>query len=110
MADELTVPAAPKFLPAAKQEEWKKAYAAALKKAQSDYPDQVSAQAQYALCEANRLLQMPEVKSYKDAMALEPHTFIQREQVDVEGAPVLRLIMADGKKYQFSVPQKPADK
>jgi hypothetical protein len=104
MADEISTPAAPKHLPAAKQDEWKKAYAAAFKKAQSDYPDQIAVQSQFALREANRLLQVPEVKDYAGAMALPEYLVLQREVI--EG--VLCVITADGKKYKFAVPAKPA--
>jgi len=105
-AEEITIPEAPKHLPASVKAEWRRAYAAAMKKAQADYPEQKTIQTQFALREANRLLQVPEPKSYKDADALPNHHVVRREvvKVDDKGNHELRLVTSDGKKYKFPAP------
>jgi hypothetical protein len=110
MAEETTIPNAPKHLPAALKAEWKKSYAVALKKAQADIPDSAMAQAQYALREANRLLQVPEIKNYKAAMELPPHHIVKREVVKGEEGHELQLVTSDGKKYKFPAPEPEAAK
>jgi hypothetical protein len=104
MPEEIAIPEAPKHLPAKLKAEWKKAYLAAYKKAQADYPEQKTMQAQCALREANRLLQVPEIRSYKDAIDLPNHHVVQREVVKTDEGHELRLVTSDGKKHKFPAP------
>ncbi|HWR37017.1 MAG TPA: hypothetical protein VN622_14235 [Clostridia bacterium] len=109
------VPAAPHFLPKSQRSNWTKTYAQAFKQAQTDFPDDLSAQRAAALREANRMLRVPEPESYEAAMKLESWQVLKRDVVAIDndasefpkGSEVLKLVTADGKKFTFAVPPPP---
>jgi len=100
---EITIPAAPALLPPKEAKAWQRAYEEGYKRSQvdnNDAPDSVHRQT--ALREANRMLRVPEPKSYEEAMALPDWQVVKRE---VEGA-ALKLVTSDGRKYVFPAPKK----
>lgn len=97
---EFEVPAAPEVLPSQLKSKWRSDYIDAYKRAAEDGSLSESDRKQQALREANRVLRVPEVEKYDDAMALKEFQVARRE--DVGGT--LKVVTIDGKKYSFPVP------
>jgi hypothetical protein len=100
--EKVNVPAAPSYLPEAVAKQWSKTYETAYLQAKADNSEGSEIDfTQTALREANRLLRVPVLKSYADAMKAEEWHFIKRE-VGKDGK--LHVVTADGKKHKFDVP------
>jgi hypothetical protein len=104
MAEKIEIPLPPANLPASVEKQWSKAYEDAFKEAQNDWPDDVPAQKQQALREANRILKTPEITSYSQAMGIEGWHFVLREAS--KDGKTLRVVTRHGKKYTFDIPAK----
>lgn len=94
------VPQAPPGLPESIKARWAKAYVDAHEQAQVDHPEDSSAQQQYAVKEANKVVRVPRVVSLKDLQALEPWHFV-KEPFERNGKIV--AVTIDGKKFSFDV-------
>lgn len=104
---EVEVPAAPSIIkdgadvfPSSLKSKWRADYIDAYKRASEDGSLSESDRKQQALREANRVLRVPEVEDYDDAMALKDFQVASR--ADVGGT--LKVVTIDGKKYSFPVP------
>lgn len=95
-------------VPAQIREKWRKIYADKLKEELDDEPDREVAMRREnverrhwkALRQANKLFEVPDCASHKDAMALEDWQVIVRE---VRGSELV-VVTIDAKKYRFPVP------
>jgi hypothetical protein len=105
MSTEMRTPEAPAILPAKLQAQWKKNYAEALEAARADEPDDLSRQRLLARREANRMLRVPKLTSYEQAMQLEDWQVVFRGEAGGE----LKVVTCDGKKYRFAVPERKAE-
>jgi len=90
-------------MPEVWKKKWQAAYAAGLKQARIDSPNDESTQRQTALREANRIL-FVEPANYREAMALEDWQVMKREEVNGN----LHVVTAFGRKYDFAVPARGA--
>ena len=101
-------PSIPGFTPEM-QEQWRKSYVAAFEEFARRMPrvgnlqriDLVD-QCKWALREANRMLTVPILGSYADAMELPAWQCLMRKERDGE----LLIVTTDGRKYRFAIPQK----
>ena len=96
---DFVVPRPPQHLPAEEQARWSKTYEAAHRDAETDHPGDAIAHKQHAMREANRLLRVPVLKSYEDAMSLKDWQVVLRK----EQGGKLKVVTADGKGYVFDV-------
>ena len=94
------VPQPPAYLPVGLHKQYTKAFNDAFKQAQEDSPGDLPTQRQAAMREANRVLKVPELTSYEDAIALPDWKVIKREVIGAD----LKVVTIDGKKYAFPVP------
>ncbi len=94
---EAKTPEAPAILPAELKAKWRSVYAEEFKAAQADHPEDVPAQRQQALREANRLLRVPEIQSAADADRLPKWQVL----ADTTAQGVRKLVTIDGRKYKF---------
>jgi hypothetical protein len=104
----IEAPAAPNLtgFPEKLRERWQDNYAEALRQAQVDHPGDDIQQRAVATREANRVFRVPELKSYRAAMDLEPWQVLHRK----EDATQLKVVTIDGKKYSFPVPPPRVEK
>lgn len=91
-------------LPEAVQAKWRKAYADAFEQAQIDHEGDVSMQRAVATREANKVLRVPKISSFDDAMALDDHHVVKREES--KDKKTLLVVTSDAKKYRFPIPEK----
>lgn len=106
----VVVPEPPGYLPDELKKKWSAAYAAA-HAAASEEQDAIGRH-QAALKEANKVLRIVPPRSYDEAMNLKDHEVAHRKVGRHDYASnslvddgVLRVVTADGKKYQFPVPK-----
>ena len=110
---QIVIPPAPSFpgFGPELQETWCKTYKAAvteyrllmMESGKQELADDLSDQEKAGRRAANRILRVPVVASYDEAMALEPWQFVRRETTD---AATLKLVTIDAKKYLFAIPEE----
>ena len=114
--EKVIIPDAPKHLPTALAETWKKTFAATLDELKGDASRPESEKRASALREANKLVRFTAPDNYEDAANLVEHAKAKRPEGwpvilhgerEVDGKPHLFIVTANGKKHFY---EKPAAK